>query len=115
MTSTPPADRDSRRLTAAIRLLLRRYAAQLRRHPAMTAGALLLPAAGDILTLYAPPLVIARLLGSFARDEELTASELAPYVLLFAGMWLAGQALWRLAVACIARVEIYGIHALYLD
>ena len=35
---------------------------------AIASGALLLPALGDVLTFYAPPLVVARLLGAFARD-----------------------------------------------
>jgi hypothetical protein len=34
-----------------------------------------LPAIGDILTYYGPPLVIARLLGRFARSESLTAAD----------------------------------------
>ena len=71
MTTRTETRPGSQRLTAALRLVLRRYGAQLRRRPAMAAGALLLPAVGDVLTLYAPPLVVARLLGRFARDEQL--------------------------------------------
>ena len=52
------------RLGAALRFVLRRYLAQVRRWPFLAAGALLLPAVGDVLTLYAPPLVVARLLGA---------------------------------------------------
>jgi ATP-binding cassette subfamily B protein len=88
---------------------------QLRRQPASAIGALLLPAVGDVLTLYAPPLVVAKLLGAFARGEELTAAGLAPYVALFATLWLCGQIMWRLAGALIARVEIRGMEALYIE
>jgi ATP-binding cassette subfamily B protein len=107
--------RDPRRLTAAIRLVATRYAAQLRRRPLWAAGAVVLPAAADIMNFYAPPLVIARLLGRFAREESLTASDLAPYVLAFFGLWLGGQVCWRLAVACIIRTEIYALRALYVE
>ncbi len=111
MDKTP----DARRLTAAIRLVLTRYLAQLRRWPWLAAGALVLPAAAEIMNFYAPPLVIARLLGRFARNETLTAPDLVPYVATFAGLWLGSQILWRAAVACLARIEINGLQALYLD
>ena len=38
-----------------------------------------------------------------------------PYVLTFAGLWLAGQVIWRIAVALIIRVEIRGMEALYIE
>jgi hypothetical protein len=58
----------------------------------MAIPALLLPGLGDVLIFYAPPLVVARLLGAFARNEQLSARELVPYVLSFAAMWLAMRA-----------------------
>lgn len=113
--TTDNTTRDSRRLTAAVRLVLARYAAQLKRHPFQAGGAIALPALADILNFYAPPLVIAKLLGRFAREEALTASDLAPYVLAFAGLWTAGQICWRIAVVLIIRVEIAGLQALYVE
>ncbi len=107
--------RDPDRLSASLRLVVRRYLAQLRRWPALAAGALVLPAVAEVMNFYAPPLVIARLLGRFARNETLTAADLAPYVLTFAGLWLGSQICWRVAVACLARIEIKGLQALYLD
>ena len=115
MTTRTETDRDPKRLTAALRIVLRRYGAQVRRRPAMAAGALLLPALGDVLTLYAPPLVVAKLLGRFARNEQRAAADLLPYVVAFAVLWLAGQVSWRIAVALIARVEIRGMKALYIE
>jgi hypothetical protein len=85
--------RDPRRLTAALRLVLRRYAAQIRTRPGLAIPSLILPGVGDALIFYAPPLVVARLLGAFARDEPLSARELWPYVLTFAALWLVGEAL----------------------
>ncbi len=115
MTRTAKTDDDARRLSAAVRLVLRRYIRQVRRRPAIAVPALLLPGIGDVLVFYAPPLVVARLLGQFARDERLTAAELAPYVLTFAGLWLAGEIIWRIAAVLLARAEVRGMEALYVE
>jgi ATP-binding cassette subfamily B protein len=115
MTTTSETTRDPGRLTAAVWLVLKRYSAQLRKQPALTAGAIILPALGDILTYYAPPLIIAQLLGRVTRDESLGVRELAPYVAGFAALWLGGQVCWRVAVALIIRVEIRGLEALYTE
>lgn len=108
-------DRDASRLTASIRLVLGRYYAQLRRMPAMSVACVLLPALADILNVYCPPLVIARLLGRFAQHDVLTWSELWPYVATFAGLWLAGQGCWRLTTILLTRVELRGLEALYIE
>jgi ATP-binding cassette subfamily B protein len=109
------ADRGSQRLAEALRLVVRRYARQIRRRPAIALPALLLPGIGNVLVFYAPPLVIAKLLGEFARTEQLSAGQLAPYVLTFSGLWLSGEVLWRVAASFIARAEIRGMEALYVE
>jgi ATP-binding cassette, subfamily B, bacterial len=115
MTFTLDEDRNPGRLREALRLVLRRYAAQIRRRPALAVPALILPAVGDILTFYAPPLVVAKLLGAFARDEALTPSELVPYVLTFAALWTGGQIAWRVAIMLIIRAEIRALESLYIE
>ena len=115
MATESDTTRDHGQLTAAVWLVLKRYSTQLRRSPALTAGALILPALGDVMTFYAPPLVIAKLLGRVARNESLTAWDLAPYVGAFAALWLGGQVCWRVAIALISRVEIRGLEALYTE
>jgi ATP-binding cassette subfamily B protein len=115
MTTSTSGDRDPTRLGAALRLVLRRYSRQIRRRPLLAMPALLLPGIGDILILYVPPLVVAKLLAAFARDGQLTVDELMPYVLTFAGVWLAGEAIWRVAEALIARSEIRGVESLYIE
>ena len=107
--------RDSERLAASLRFVMRRYYAQLRRMPMMAGASLLLPALGEVLSSYGPPLLIAKLLGAFARGQHLSAAALAPYVLAFALMWLAGQALWRIAMGLLSRVEIRCMEGLYVE
>jgi ATP-binding cassette, subfamily B, bacterial len=115
MTSTRHNHTDHRRLNAALRLVLRRYYAQVRRWKAYAVPALLLPAVGDVLTIYAPPIVVARLLARFAQRDQVTLSEFIPYLATFAGLWIAGQIVWRVAVAMIIRAEIRGLEALYVE
>src|SRR5918996_2706932 len=115
MTPIHPAGRNSKRLSASLWLVVRRYAAQIRRRPALAIPALLLPGVGNVLVFYAPPLVIAKLLAAFARDEPLSTAQLAPYVLTFAALWMAGEVLWRVAACFIARTEIRSLESLYIE
>jgi ATP-binding cassette subfamily B protein len=116
----PPAPRDTpepdaRRLNAALWLVVRRYAAQVRQRPAIAVPALILPGVADALIFYTPPLVVARLLGAFARGETLSAAALAPYLLAMAGLWLLGELTWRLALYFMIRTEIQSMQALYIE
>jgi ATP-binding cassette subfamily B protein len=106
---------NTRRLNAALRLVVRRYAAQVRRRPRLAIPALILPGIADALIFYAPPVVVARLLGAFARNEPLAASDLAPYLAALAGLWLAGEATWRLALFLMIRTEIRAMESLYVE
>jgi len=108
-------NRDPKRLTAALWLVVRRYCRQVRRRPAIAIPALLLPGLGEIFSFYVPPLIIARILGAFARDGMPTARELTPYVLAFAGAWFAGETVWRVAGFLLARAEIRGLEELYIE
>src|SRR5688572_381556 len=115
MTTTRHDPTDHRRLNEALRLVLRRYYAQVRRWKGYAVPALLLPAVGDVLTIYAPPLVVARLLARFGQREQVTFPEFIPYLAAFAGLWIAGQIVWRVAVAMIIRAELRGLEALYVE
>ncbi len=112
---TIAADRDSGRLNEALWLVLRRYGRQITRRPMIALPALILPGIGDVLVFYAPPLVVARLLGAVARGEALTLGMFTPYVLTFTALWFAGEVVWRGAEALIARAEIRGIESLYVE
>jgi ATP-binding cassette subfamily B protein len=113
---TTAADRrDPRRLNQAVWLVLRRYGRQITRRPWISVPALVLPGIGDVLVFYAPPLVVAQLLGTVARDDARTIGMFAPYVLTFTALWFAGEVVWRGAEALIARAEISGIQSLYVE
>ena len=107
--------RDPKRLSDALWLTVRRYAAQVRARPGLAVPALILPGIANALIVYVPPLVIARLLAAFARDEPLSAREVAPYILAFAGVWLLGEGIWRVALLLVSRVEIRAMEALSIE
>src|SRR5512145_304863 len=108
-------DSEPRRLRAAIRLVLRRYARQVRARPWLAAVSLLLPGVGNIFVHYVPPLAIASLLSILAADAHASTGELAGPVILLACAWLGGEAVWRLAGWLLSRFEFHGMRALYIE
>jgi len=107
--------RDSRRLSAALRLVLSRYGAQVRRRPVVSIAALLLPGLGNLLIFYGPPVVVARLVAAFAREGALPLTDAWPYVAAMAALWVGGEVVWRLAGFTLARAEVRGMEALYIE
>jgi ATP-binding cassette subfamily B protein len=106
---------DPRRLRAATRLVLRRYARQLRARPWLATVSLLLPGIGNIFVHYVPPLAIAQVLGTLSRDSNASAGDLATPVVMLAVAWLGGEAIWRLAGLALSRMEYHAIGALYVE
>lgn len=106
---------DSGRLSAALRLVLRRYLAQVRRRPWLSFAAMVLPGVGNLLIFYGPPLVVAKMLGIAAARPELPIDELWPYVATLGGLWFTGEVVWRLASLAIARAEVRGMEGLYVE
>src|SRR6187549_2405217 len=106
---------DSQRLRAAIRLVLQRYARQVKASPWLAALSLILPGLGNIFVFYVPPLAIANLLGTLAEDPHASTGELIGPVVVLAGAWLGGEALWRIAGLVISKFEVRGIGALHRE
>lgn len=85
--------------------------ARLRR---LTAPAMLLSALGNIGINYIAPLIVAKLVGDIAGDKDVTVASTLPYVLGFAGVLLLAEALWRIAIHCLNRLDALGIEHLYV-
>jgi ATP-binding cassette subfamily B protein len=75
---------------------------------------MLLSALGNIGINYVAPLIVAKLVGDIAGNEDVTAGSTLPYVLAFAGVLLTAEALWRVALHCLTRLEALGIEHLYV-
>ncbi|MFK0211859.1 MULTISPECIES: ABC transporter ATP-binding protein [unclassified Streptomyces] len=99
----------------SVLLALRFYARELLRLRRLAAPALLLPALGNVAINYAAPLVVAKLVGRIVGDGTGGGlGPLLPYVLAFAVVLLLGEALWRVGLHCLNRVDARGIEHLYV-
>ncbi|WP_078616617.1 ABC transporter ATP-binding protein [Streptomyces sp. 351MFTsu5.1] len=98
----------------AVLLALRYYGRELARLRRLTAPAMLMFALGNIGLNYLAPLVVAKLAGDIAGGAELTIRSALPYVLGFAGVLLVAEALWRVALHCMNRLDALGIEHLYI-
>ncbi|WP_051844372.1 ABC transporter ATP-binding protein [Streptomyces globisporus] len=99
----------------SVLLAARFYGRELVRLRWLTAPALLLPALGNIGINYIAPLVVAKLVGRIAGDGTAGGlGPLLPYVLVFAGVLLLGEALWRVGLHCLNRLDARGIENLYV-
>ncbi|MFI7013999.1 ABC transporter ATP-binding protein [Streptomyces sp. NPDC050164] len=108
---------ESRRVQPGKRsvlLALRYYGRELSRLRRLTAPAMLLMALGNIGINYIAPLIVAKLVGDIADDRDVTVDSTLPYVLGFAGVLLLAEALWRVALHCLNRLEALGIEHLYV-
>ncbi|MEU6918019.1 ABC transporter ATP-binding protein [Streptomyces olindensis] len=98
----------------SVLLALRYYGRELTRLRRWTAPAMLLSALGNIGINYVAPLIVAKLVGDMAGAGDVTVSSALPYVLGFAGVLLLAEALWRVALHCLNRLDALGIEHLYV-
>jgi ATP-binding cassette, subfamily B, bacterial len=91
------------------------YCGVLRRQWRISVPAVTLPALGNTLLFYLTPLVVAALVGHLADGGESDLGALLPYVLGFAGLMLAGEALWRVGLHFLNRVDGRGVEWLGID
>ncbi|WP_199546036.1 ABC transporter ATP-binding protein [Streptomyces sp. N35] len=99
--------------SGAVLLALRYYRRELGRLRRFTIPALLLPALGNIGTHYIAPLVVAKLAGRIADGGDSSAGAVMPYVLGFAAVMLLSEALWRVGLHCLNRLDALGVERLY--
>ncbi|MFE7274991.1 ABC transporter ATP-binding protein [Streptomyces sp. NPDC057623] len=108
---------ESRRVLPGRRsvlLALRYYGRELARLRWLTLPAMLLSALGNIGINYIAPLIVAKLVGDIAGDSEVTLGSTLPYVVGFVGVLLLAEALWRIALHCLNRLDALGIEHLYV-
>ncbi|KOU35260.1 ABC transporter ATP-binding protein [Streptomyces sp. WM6368] len=75
---------------------------------------MLLPALGNIGINYIAPLIVAKLVGRISGGGSTTVDAMLPYVLGFAGVLLLAEALWRVGLHCLNRLDARGIEHLYV-
>jgi ATP-binding cassette subfamily B protein len=111
--ATPDRTGDRRR--AAFRLAVRTYLRELAAQRWLAVASLVLPAIGTVCLAYLPPLIVAGLVARLVAGEAATTALVLPAVLAFLGVMLTGEALWRVALHCLNRVDANGIESLYVQ
>ncbi len=115
MDPSRPATNGTRDVRSrAFGLVIRDYNQQLRIDRAIAWPAMLLPGIGEILVLYVPPLVVARVLALVTLDDQVTVSELIPYIALFGATWFGGEMIWRVGSFFINKTIACGLQRLYV-
>jgi ATP-binding cassette subfamily B protein len=115
VSEQPSSVDDPGKLRESIRLVIRRYVRQVKARKWLSAASLLLPGIGNIFVHYVPPLAIAHLLATLARNAHPSFRELAIPVVLLAVAWFGGEAIWRLAAYWLQRIETIAMRALYIE
>ncbi|MGW6393244.1 ABC transporter ATP-binding protein [Streptomyces sp. NPDC055103] len=109
-----PESRKSSPGRGSVLLALRYYGRELARFKRLTVPAMLLPAMGNIGIFYIAPLIVAKLVGRIAGGTDGGIAPMLPYVLGFAGVLLLAEALWRVGLHCLNRLDAHGIEHLYV-
>ncbi|GGX21043.1 ABC transporter ATP-binding protein [Streptomyces chryseus] len=109
-----PEAREESPGRGSVLLALRYYGGELVRLRWLTAPAMLSPALGNIGINYIAPLIVAKLVGHIADDGGSTLASVLPYVLGFAGVLLLAEALWRVGLHFLNRLDARGIEHLYV-
>ena len=97
----------------AVSQVLKDFFGQYKKHPFVSAASFLFPAIGNILVFFVPPLIVAKIIDIFAARGSVSVAELWWYIPLFGGMWLLGEACWRVGIYFLTRLEEQGINTLY--
>lgn len=98
----------------ATKLAIQSYVRQIWKERNTAMPALLLPGIGTIFAVYVPPIIVARILTKFGTNKP-TLHEIVPYLFLFAGIWLSGELIWRLAFFCLNRADSRVMRNLYIE
>ncbi|CAM5367145.1 MULTISPECIES: ABC transporter ATP-binding protein [Streptomyces] len=98
----------------SVLLALRHYGRELTRLKWLTMPTMALSAVGNIGINYVAPLIVAKLVGEIAGDGDITVASTLPYVAGFVGVLLFSEALWRVALHCLNRLDALGIEHLYV-
>jgi ATP-binding cassette subfamily B protein len=109
-----PGTRDSSPRSGSMLLAFRYYGREMARRRWTTAPAMLMPALGNIGINYIAPLVVAKLVARIAGDDAITVGSTLPYVLAFGGVLLLSEALWRVGMHFVNRLDALGIEHLYV-
>jgi ATP-binding cassette subfamily B protein len=96
----------------AIRQVLRDFWSEYTKKPWVTAISFILPAVGTILVFFIPPLILAKIVDTFVASGRVSLDSVSNYIILLAGLWLLGEAFWRIGMYYLIILETNSIKSL---
>jgi ATP-binding cassette subfamily B protein len=114
MGVSPEDQSEERPDKGSVMLAVRYYRRELTRLWKLTLPAVLGPALGNIGILYIAPLLVAQLVTRVTGNAHLALASALPYVLGFTGVLLLAEALWRVGIHFLNRLDGLGIEHLYV-
>lgn len=88
---------DKKVSSEAMRQALKQYSRELLRYKRYFIPSFILPGVGSVLALYVPALVVAKILDVYQSGQTLSSNNFITYLLVFTGVWLLGELLWRVS------------------
>jgi ATP-binding cassette subfamily B protein len=96
----------------AIRQVLRDFWSEYTKKPLVTLIAFILPAFGNILVFFVPPLILAKIIDIFIANNVISLGLVTNYIVLFAVLWFTGELMWRIGMHYLIKLETNGIKSL---
>ncbi len=98
----------------AVRLVIKNYFVVFWNNWHVGVPAMLLPGIGSILVFYLPPYLLAKIVVLYSSGQP-ELHEVVPLFIGLGGVWIAGEATWRLSLHLLNRTDAHGIKWLYID
>ncbi len=92
--------------------VLREYWQQYKVMPWHSAVAFIVPAIGDILVYFIPPLIVARIISIFAAEKTISVGMVWHHILLLGVVWMLGEIFWRVGMHYLIQLETRSISTL---
>lgn len=96
----------------AVKQVLKEYLGQYKSQPVAGVISILMPALGNILVYFVPPLILAKIVDIFIEKGSISLTYVWHYIVYFGVLWLTGEALWRIGMHFMIKFENEGISAL---
>ncbi len=95
------------------KIALRHYLRQIKQDWFLSVPTMILSGVGNILVFYVPPLIIAALIQRLGNGKDFSINDALPFVITFAGVWILGEAIWRLTFYFMIKFEVRALERLY--
>ena len=92
----------------AVHQVLADYWRQYKSWPWTSVLAFLLPALGNVLVFFVPPLIVGKLVDIFGKNNSISLATSKWYIILLGSVWLLGEISWRIGIHFMIKIETEG-------